>query len=210
VLIDASVTAGLVNIATHVVNDLGYAGIVLMMAISQVIIIPGTEATMLFSGFGVDTHHFTMVGIIVFGVIGDLLGASIAFYIGYTGLHEVLERRGVMHVSQAKLDRVQGWFDRWGNIAIPVGRLIPVFRSAPPYAAGVVKMAYPKFLGLSAIGSLIWVSAFAFIGKSVGHKWPQWKHHLDIIDYIAAVIIVGLIAWWLWKLIQSRRATPAV
>jgi membrane protein DedA with SNARE-associated domain len=210
VLIDASVTAGLVNIATHVVNDLGYAGIVLMMAISQVIIIPGTEVTMLFSGFGVDTHHFTMVGIIVFGVIGDLLGASVAYYIGYTGLHEVLGRKGVLHVSQAKLDRVQGWFDRYGNAAIPIGRIIPVFRSAPPYTAGVIKMSYVKFLSLSAIGSIVWVGALAFIGKGVGSKWPQWKHHLDIVDYIAAVVIVGLILWWLWKVIQDRRATPAV
>jgi membrane protein DedA with SNARE-associated domain len=71
-------------------------------------------------------------------------------------------------------------------------------------------MQYLKFLSLSAIGSLVWVSALAFIGKSVGSKWPQWKHHLDIVDYIAAVVIVGLIAWWLWKVIQNRRATPAV
>jgi membrane protein DedA with SNARE-associated domain len=210
VLIDASITAGLVNIATHVVNDLGYAGIVLMMAISQVIIIPGTEVTMLFSGFGVDTHHFTMLGIIVFGLIGDLLGASIAYWIGYTGLHEVLGRKGVLHVSEAKIERVHGWFDRWGNAAIPIGRLIPVFRSAPPYAAGVAKISYPKFLGLSAIGSLIWVTGLGYIGKSVGHKWPQWKHHLDFVDYIAAVVIVGLIAWWLWNVIKNRRTASAV
>ncbi len=204
-LIDASITAGLVNIATHVVNDLGYLGIVLMMAVSQVIIVPGTEATMLFSGFGVDTGHFSLIGIIIAGTIGDLLGASIAYYIGYSGLHEVLHRKGVLHVDQKKLDRVNGWFERWGDWAVPVSRLIPVFRSAPPYAAGVVRMNYPKFIGLCAIGSIVWVTGFALIGKGVGSQWPQWKSHLDIIDYIAAVIIVGLIGWWGWKLYQGRK-----
>ncbi len=32
---------------------------------SQVVIVPGTEVTMLFAGFNVDTHHLTLLGIIV-------------------------------------------------------------------------------------------------------------------------------------------------
>src|ERR1700677_3675871 len=57
VLIDASVTASLVTFATHVVNDLGLAGVALLIVMSQLVIVPGTEVTMLFAGFSVDTHH---------------------------------------------------------------------------------------------------------------------------------------------------------
>ena len=70
----ASVTSGLVTLATHIINDLGYAGIRLMIFISGVIAIPGTEAPMLFAGFNVSDGTMTLFGIIVAGVIGDVLG----------------------------------------------------------------------------------------------------------------------------------------
>src|SRR5438128_11422940 len=57
VLIDASVTESLVTFATHVVNDLGLAGVALLIVMSQVVIVPGTEVTMLFAGFAVDQGH---------------------------------------------------------------------------------------------------------------------------------------------------------
>ncbi|HET9094816.1 MAG TPA: hypothetical protein VFN36_06970, partial [Solirubrobacteraceae bacterium] len=62
-LIHASITAQLVTFATNVVSDLGYAGVTLMIVMSQVVIVPGTEATMMFAGFNVDTHHLTLLGI---------------------------------------------------------------------------------------------------------------------------------------------------
>ncbi len=100
----ASVTDSLVTLATHIIRDLGVAGTALLNMTSGVIGMPGTEATMLFSGFDVYNHNLTMVGIIVFGVLGDLAGATIAYAIGRYGGHELLERHGgKLHVSPARL-----------------------------------------------------------------------------------------------------------
>lgn len=204
-LFDASITSSLVTFATHVVQHLGYAGVTLMVTMSQLIIVPGTEPTMLFAGFNVDTHHLTLVGIIVFGVLGDVLGASIAYAIGYFGLHEVLAARGPLHIDQRKIERAHGWFERYGAVSVAVSRIIPVFRSAPPYAAGIVKMPYLKFVTFATLGSTVWMVALGLVGKEVGSKWPQWKNHLDIVDYIVVALIVVAIAWWLVRLVRSRR-----
>jgi membrane protein DedA with SNARE-associated domain len=210
VLIDASVTASLVTFATHVVNDLGLAGVALLIVMSQLVIVPGTEVTMLFAGFSVDTHHLTLLGIIVFGVLGDVIGASIAYAIGYFGLHEVLARRGSpLHIDEKKIERANGWFDRFGSPAVAVSRCIPVFRSAPPYAAGVVKMPYLRFVSMATLGSIVWMTAWALVGKAVGHNWQQWKNHLDIVDYVVVALIVLALAWWLLRVMRGRRATRA-
>jgi membrane protein DedA with SNARE-associated domain len=206
VLLDASVTESLVNFATHVVQHLGLSGVTLMILMSQIIIVPGTEVTMLFAGFNVDQHHLTLLGIIIAGVIGDVLGASVCYAIGYFGLNEALAKRGPLHIEGDRIEQARGWFDRFGSPVIAVSRCIPIFRSAPPYAAGIVKMPYPRFLVMATIGSTVWITGLALIGKSVGSKWPQWKSHLDIVDYIAVVVIVGLVAWWLYRLIRNRRA----
>ncbi|HEY2654285.1 MAG TPA: DedA family protein [Solirubrobacteraceae bacterium] len=208
-LFDASVTSSLVNFATHAVQHLGYAGVVLMVTMSQLIIVPGTEPTMLFAGFNVDTHHLTLVGIILAGILGDVLGASIAYAIGYFGLHEVLAARGPLHVDQRKIERAHAWFDRYGAPSIAVSRLIPVFRSAPPYAAGIVRMPYLKFLTFATLGSTVWMIGLGVLGKEVGSQWPQWKNHLDIVDYVVVALIVVAIVWWLVRLVRSRRRPQA-
>jgi membrane protein DedA with SNARE-associated domain len=205
VLLDASVTESLANFATHAVQHLGYAGISLMIVMSQLVIVPGTEVTMLFAGFNVDTHHLTLIGIIVAGVIGDVLGASAAYAIGYFGLHEVIGKRGPLHIDDQKIALAHGWFARWGSPAVAVSRLIPVFRSAPPYAAGVVRMTFWKFVLFSTLGSAVWMTGLGLIGKGVGSKWTQWKNHLDIIDYVVVALIVVVAVWWLVRYVRGRR-----
>jgi membrane protein DedA with SNARE-associated domain len=198
VLIDASVTNSVATLATHVVQHLGYAGVTLMIMVSQVIIIPGTEVVMLFAG------------IIVAGVVGDVVGASICYAIGFFGLHEVLERPGSpVHIDEKNIARAHGWFERYGSPTVAVSRCIPVLRSAPPYAAGIARMPYWRFASMATLGSLVWITGLALIGKAVGHKWEQWKHHLDYVDYAVVVIVVVLVAWLLLRWIRNRR-TAAV
>ncbi len=208
-LLDASVTESLANFATHAVQHLGYAGVSLMIVMSQLVIVPGTEVTMLFAGFNVDTHHLTLIGIIVAGVIGDVLGASAAYAIGYFGLHEVIGKRGPLHMDDQKIALASGWFDRWGSPAVAVSRVIPVFRSAPPYAAGIVRMPYWRFALMATLGSAVWMTGLGLIGKGVGSKWTQWKNHLDVIDYVVVALIVIAVLWWLVRFLQRRRQPPA-
>ncbi|MGH2861961.1 MAG: DedA family protein [Solirubrobacteraceae bacterium] len=208
-LIHASITAQLVTFATNAVHDLGYAGVTLMIVMSQVVIVPGTEATMLFAGFNVDTHNLTLVGIIVAGVLGDVIGASVCYVIGYFGLHEALARPGSpVHIDERRIETAHRWFERYGSPVVAVSRLIPVFRSAPPYAAGIARMPYWRFVSMAALGSIVWITAWALVGKAVGHQWQQWKHHLDYVDYAVVVIVVLLVAWALVRWLRNRRSTP--
>jgi membrane protein DedA with SNARE-associated domain len=208
VLIDASVTAQLVTFATNVVHDLGYAGVTLMIVMSQVVIVPGTEATMLFAGFNVDTHNLTLVGAIIAGVLGDVIGASICYVIGYFGLHEVLARPGSpVHIDERRIETAHRWFERYGAPVVAVSRLIPVFRSAPPYAAGIARMPYWRFVSMATLGSIVWITGWTLVGKGVGHQWQQWKHHLDYVDYAVVAIIVLAVAWFVARWLRNRRAT---
>jgi membrane protein DedA with SNARE-associated domain len=205
VILAASVTASLVTFATHVVQHLGLEGVTLLIVMSQLVVVPGTEVTMLFAGFSVDNHHLTLLGIIVAGTIGDVIGATAAYAIGYYGLVELLSRRGPLHVEPEKIERTGGWVKRFGAPVVMVSRWIPVFRSAPPYAAGIVKMPFGRFITFSAIGSVVWMTAWALIGKAVGSQWPQWKNHLQYVDYAVVVIVVVAVAWFIARRLRARR-----
>lgn len=213
-LLDASVTDSLANLATHVVRDIGLTGVFALTLSSAVIGGPGTEPTMLFAGFNVYDGHLTLIGIILAGLLGDMLGASVAYAIGYYGSRELFERQGAkLHMSTGRLDRAHRWFERYGAVAVLVSRLIPFVRAAFPYAAGVARMPYTRFIAMVALGSIIWIAFLGILGREVGSDWQHWRHNLQYVDYVGAAIVVGTIAYLIVRRARSRsgdRATDVV
>jgi len=191
----ASLTDSLVTLATHVIRDLGVAGVALLTLASGVVGVPGSEPTMLFAGFNVSTGHMTLVGIIVFGVIGDMAGATLAYFIGYFGRRELFERQGSkLHMSAQRLDRAHGWFETRGAPVIFFSRMVPFARAAFPYVAGVAEMPFARFFALATAGSIVWITALGLLGRAVGSSWESWRRHLEIVDYVViALVVIGIV-----------------
>jgi membrane protein DedA with SNARE-associated domain len=188
----ASVTDSFVHLATHVIKDLGYAGVFVMTMTSGVIGVPGSEPTMLFAGFG---------------VLGDVAGGSIAYGIGRFGRHELLERQGSkLHMSSKRLERAHSWFERYGSPVIFFSRMIPLGRAAFPYAAGIAEMSYAKFLAFATAGSIFWISGLALLGREVGSSWPSWRKNLEYVDYAVLVLVVAAIGYFVFRRVRRRPA----
>jgi membrane protein DedA with SNARE-associated domain len=208
--LDASVTNSLVTFATHVIRDLGLTGVALMIFSSAVIFVPGTEATMLFAGFNVYEHHLALVGIIIAGVIGDVLGALAGYWIGRSGLHELLSRRGSpIHVSEKKLAVAEAWFARFGAPAMALSRLVPVVRAAFPYAAGTAEMPVGRMVVFAGAGSVVWITIWALVGQAVGSNWTSWRSHLEYVDYAVLFVIVAAIVLFVVRRVRDSRARRA-
>ncbi len=71
-------------------------------------------------------------------------------------------------VSEKKLDRVECWFQKYGDKAVLFGRMIPVFREMISIPAGLLKMKLPKFLAYTILGSCGWSMTMIFIGYYFG------------------------------------------
>jgi membrane protein DedA with SNARE-associated domain len=204
-----SVTDSLVTLATHIIRDLGLVGVSVMTLASGVVGVPGSEPTMLFAGFNVFQRHLSMIGIVVFGVLGDMLGASIAYGIGYFGRRELFERHGAkFHMSEHRLDRADAWFERYGAPVIMVSRWIPFARAAFPYAAGVARMPFLRFFVFGTIGSIVWITAFGVLGNEVGSRWESWRHNLEYVDYVAAALLVAAIVYLIVRVARTRGGDP--
>lgn len=210
-LVIASLTGPLVTFATHVIHTLGLAGVAVLTMTSGVIGLPGTEPTMLFAGFDVYQGNQTLVGIILAGVIGDMLGATIAYSIGYWGRRELLERHGAkVHMSAERLERPSRWFERYGSPVVFVSRLLPGIRAVFPYAAGVSRMPFGRFFLFATLGSVAWISGLAVLGRVVGSDWSTWRRHLEYGDYaLFALVLLGIAYLILRRFRASRERTGA-
>ena len=141
------------------------------------------------------------------------MGACIAYAIGYYGREELLERRGSpLHVSGRKLERAHGWFERYGSPVLFLSRMVPVVRSAFPYAAGVGEMPFPRFAVLTTLGSIPWIVGLAVLGREVGHNWSSWRHHLEYVDYVGIAVVVAVLAYLIvrWRRGRMAGGNPAV
>jgi membrane protein DedA with SNARE-associated domain len=208
-LLIGSLTGPLVNLATHLIASLGLGGVALLTLSSGVIGVPGSEPTMLFAGFDVFQGHLSLPGIIIAGVVGDVAGASIAYSIGYYGRRELLEVKGSkLHVSQSGLDRAHRWFERYGPPVVFVSRFLPFIRAAFPYAAGVAEMPFLRFISLAAAGSLFWIGGLGVLGREVGSQWQSWRHHLEYVDYVGVIVLVGLVVYFIVRHRRGGSGTP--
>ena len=86
-----------------------------------------------------------------------------------------------------------------------VSRFLPLIRAAFPYAAGVAEMPYWRFAPMAALGSLFLIGGLAVLGREVGSQWQAWRHHLEYVDYVGAVLLVAAIVY---LVVRSRRGGP--
>jgi membrane protein DedA with SNARE-associated domain len=204
-LVLASVTDSLVTFATHVIRDLGLAGIFLLVAADAIGIPIAAAAIMLFAGFDVYEHHQTLLGVIAAGTLGDVAGSLVAYAIGATGGHELLERHGrKLHITPAKIDNAHRWFERRGALVIAVGRNVPFVRTYISYPAGVARMNLARFTLATAVGGGFLCVVWALVGKAVGHNWTKWKHALGYVDYVVVALLVLTAAWFAVRWYRNR------
>jgi membrane protein DedA with SNARE-associated domain len=213
-LVLASVSESLVNIAWHFVRDAGLPAVfVLMTAESACVPIP-SEATMLFAGFAVANqsastahHHLTLLGIVAAGVLGNIVGSWIAYAVGRAGRLELVERHGRwLHMTPSRIAWADRWFARYGAPAIFFSRMLPIIRTFISLPAGVAKMPFVRFSVLTLAGCVPWVLGLALAGEAVGSEWKSVRKGFDYVDYAVVALVVIAIVY----AIVRRRRRPAV
>jgi membrane protein DedA with SNARE-associated domain len=168
----------------------------------------GTDGISLFGshiGFGVGAY----VAIAVAATLGYLVGDIVGWLIGRFGGRELLERHGRwFHVTPARLDRADAWFQRWGRLGVLIGTVMPVLRSFVAIPAGLFEMPLGVFLALAFVGSLLWSFAFVGIGYGLGASYHSFEHDFRFAEYaIGAAIVLGL-AFLIYRWTAAARVGP--
>ena len=71
-------------------------------------------------------------------------------------------------ISEKKLVRVEDWFEKYGDKAVFLGRMVPVMREMISVPAGLLKMKIPKFILYTFAGSCIWSTGTILSGYYFG------------------------------------------
>jgi membrane protein DedA with SNARE-associated domain len=189
-------------------RDLGYPGIVVLMAIESSMLPLPSELVMPPAGYLAAKGEMSFAVVVGCGVLGSLLG-SLANY----GLARWLGRAFFLRLgkyvllTERGLDRSERYFAAHGEISVFMGRMLPVVRHLISIPAGIARMSLLHFVLFTGLGALVWCTILTWIGWFIGTRENVILQVLDqeaqrytgravlIVLPILAVIAAAYV-WW--------------
>lgn len=206
------------QIIINIMEQVGYLGVFLLIAIENIFPPIPSEVILVFGGFMTTYTSLNIPIMILAATLGSLLGAIVLYYIGKIFNKERLKRivngkiGKVLRLKASDIEKADKWFDTKGNKTVFFCRFIPIVRSLISIPAGMSEMPMQKFLLYTITGSLIWNTVLIIVGSIVGDKWETIVGYLDnfsnIILIILVIIFVVVIIYWfvIRKKKQSKKA----
>lgn len=147
------------------------------------------------------------VGVVI-GIIGAaaFLGDQSGYWIGWRAGQAFFNRPKSLIFRPEYVHMTRNFYQRYGAAVLILGKFLPIIRTFAPLLAGVIQMPYQKFIGVSAIGSLLWPLVLVSGGYFLGNvPWVQAYYEWIIIGMV--LVTTGPI---IWRLIRSRRQEISV
>ncbi len=209
------------DLVTAIYEAVGYVGVALWVAIESVVIPIPSELVLPFAGFlaadptsvePITGQPWTIPLLVAAATVGSLLGALIAYAIGFYGGRPALTRWGrYLRFTDDDLDRTERFFARWGAWASFFGRMVPVVRSLVSFGAGVGQMPLPPFILFTVLGSIPWNLALVLGGYALGEHWEAVEVVLAKYEYVVVAALAIVALGWVWlRFVRPRLASAEV
>jgi len=170
-----------------------------------------SELIMPLAGFTVSQGKMNFALAVLAGVVGTIVGAIPWYYAGKLVGEQRLKRLADQYgkwitVSGKDIDKAQQWFNRYGNTAVLIGRLVPGVRTLISLPAGISNMPLVPFFIYSTIGTTLWVSLLTFLGYVLGNNYELVDEYLGPVSKIVlGIIIVAFVIWIVRKQQKAKR-----
>lgn len=194
-----------------IIESIGLFGAALLIALEVIVMPIPSELVLLLTGVNVGKGNFPFLAAVLATTAGSLLGATVLYLIGWwvseERIRSLVKRYGKYLGFYLKdFDKATDFFDRHGVPIVLFGRLIPVVRSLVSIPAGLTRMNPYKFFGFTAIGSLIWNTAWITAGFVLGENWEIADQFSSVVDYIVYAVIAYLTIHLVVRFIKARKA----
>ena len=183
------------EIMLSIMEQFGYLGVFLLIAIENIFPPIPSEAVLLFGGFMTTYTNLNVVGMIIFATLGSLVGAIVLYYVGKILNKERLKKLvsgkvgKILRLKTEDIEKADKWFDEKGNKTVFFCRFIPIVRSLISIPAGMSEMPMPKFLIYTITGSTIWNTVLLVMGSIVGENWENMLSIFDQYSHITLIVL---------------------
>jgi len=171
------------------VNDWGYLGVFLLMAIESSIVPLPSEVVIPPAAFFTLGEHPSMsfAGVILAGTAGSFVGAMVMYVASRALGRPLVVRYGkYILISPAKLEQAERFLARYETGGVLFARLLPVVRHLIGIPAGIVRMSPGWYSAMTIAGSAVWCTVLAIFGRQVLGDEPQLMKDPDALRHVLA------------------------
>ncbi|GAB2696154.1 VTT domain-containing protein [Mucilaginibacter koreensis] len=126
--------------------------------------------------------YVLVLSLIAAGVLGNYTG----YWFGYRAGPTLFKRDESLFFKRRYVTMAEEFYQKYGGMALVLGRFFPIIRTFAPIFAGVVKVSFGKFTLYNFVGSVAWVCTLTLLGYYLGRAYPELHNYIQWI-------ILGLI-----------------
>ncbi len=151
--------------------------------------LPG-DSLLFASGFFASTGEFNIFALLGVAWAAAILGDQCNFMIGHFFGSKIIASGKVKAMTPERMAKSEAFLDKWGKLAIFLGRFFPFIRTFVPFIAGMGGMKWHHFVAFNILGGITWSTIFTLLGYFFGGI-PAVQEHFELV--IVGIILVSVI-----------------
>ena len=112
------------------------------------------------------------------------------YWIGHFFGRRIIESGKVKAMTPERIEKTEKMIEKWGPLAVFLGRFFPFIRTFMPFISGISGMRWSRFTPFSVLGGLCWSTLFTLLGYFFGGI-PAVQKHFELV--IIAILVLSLI-----------------
>ncbi len=198
----------LITKAVETNPNIAYIFIAFAMFLENIVPPIPSEIIMPLGGFFVYQGTLNLYILILFGLLGTILGSLPWYYLGRllneNRISKFIETKGkFIGLTSNDLKKSKIWFDKYGVSLVFWGRLIPGIRTLISVPAGIELMPLGKFLLWTSFGSLIWVTLLSAAGYIFGENYIVISSYIDKFKIVLKPFLLAVLIFVVFKFIRK-------
>ena len=134
-----------------------------------------------------------------------IVGDQCNYFIGHFFGRRIIDSGKVKAMTPERLEKTEKMVEKWGPLAVFLGRFFPFIRTFMPFISGLSGMRWSRFTPFSMLGGFTWSSLFTLLGYFFGGvKVVQDNFELVIV----AILVISLLPTII-GLVKARAAAKA-
>jgi membrane-associated protein len=135
--------------------------------------------------------------------IAAILGSLFGYAFGLKAGERFQNRQESLFFKKKYIMSAEAFFNRYGGLALVLGRFLPIIRTFAPIFAGIVRFNFRSYLIYNVVGAFLWVFLMILLGYYLGVMIPNAKDYLEYI--ILGIVVVTWIPVIITYLKERKR-----
>jgi membrane protein DedA with SNARE-associated domain len=166
---------------------------------------PGDTVTFI-GGYLAGTGLLAFPLVFLSASLGCLAGAMVLYVLGKSKGRAIFLRNKGQVFNQARLERMETWFRRYGEKMLILSRFLAGVRSVVALTAGVGNVKIQKMTGYTLVSILLWNGIILFSAFKIQENWREILEIIQVYNKVVLtlVILIGIV--WLVRILRGKLA----